>query len=138
MTDFANEKNPAIYVKGDWAKKILSKEKTIETRSKPLPKVWTNTPLWIIQTGDGPAKIVGRVIFSGYKKYDLDSWEEDADKHCVPINDVEYAWSGTAPKYGWIIADIIPIQPSVLAVGRKDIHHSPAGVWIPFGLTPHD
>jgi hypothetical protein len=29
MTDFANEKNPAIYVKGDWAKKLLSKEKTM-------------------------------------------------------------------------------------------------------------
>lgn len=115
---------PAINIRQPWAKLILEKTKTIETRTYPIPKKYLDKDLLVIETpGDlkTPATIVGIVRFSKSFKYESESeFKKDFSKHRVAEGS-EFYWSSAKQKWGWIVSYSSPFKNPWKAPKRKGI-----------------
>ena len=118
MTNERYKTIPGINIQAPWSELILSGQKTIETRSYPLPKKYHNTPLALIET-PGPRKLItkarisGIVVFSHSVLYENElGWKADGKRHLVESNDIQFAFNLRKPKFGWIVKSVI----------RFDIH----------------
>ena len=104
---------------------ILSGEKTVETRTYPIPEHYIGRELAIIETpgrdGDFEARIVGTVIFSGCFAYQSKAkFYADAQRHHVSA-DSPWCWNDEKPKWGWEISKMTKLKKSVPAPKRRGI-----------------
>lgn len=103
---------------------ILNGEKTIETRTYPLPKKFEGIPLLIVETpgriGNFKARIRGIVTFSGSFKYKNKSeFYADSKKHCV-TDESPWKWLDK-PKWGWLIANVKKFSKPIKCSQKRGI-----------------
>lgn len=89
---------------------ILSGEKTIETRTYPIPEHYIGKELAIIETpgqnGNFSARIIGTVIFSRCFLYrGKAAFYNDVKRHHV-TPDSPWRWNNDKPKWGWEISKV--------------------------------
>ena len=107
---------PGVNIQWPWSEMLLSGEKTVETRSYPLPKKYEGQWLAVIETpgprgkreaGIEKARITGKIKFSGSFQYLTRSeWAEDLARHCVKPNDPLFGFKNDKEKWGWIVHDV--------------------------------
>lgn len=93
---------------------ILSGEKTIETRTYPIPAKYLGQEMLMIETpgktGKFKSRIVAIIRFDECFQYkNSKEFYKDVKRHCV-TPDSTWAWSDEKPKWGWIINRIQVIQ----------------------------
>ena len=103
---------------------IISGEKTIETRTYPLPDKYKNVDLAFIETpgqgGNFKSRIVGLIRFSGCFKYEgRDKFYEDFERHLVSMKS-RWAWDGR-DKWGWVIDEVRPLDGEIEIKQKKGI-----------------
>lgn len=114
-----------INIQWPWSELLASGQKSIETRSYPIPKRLKGVELAIIETpgkrgkeeaGFDKARIIGTITFSESKEYrSRKSWQSDMDKHLVQLDDPQFSFVLGRPKYGWIVERVQklyrPVEP---------------------------
>ena len=104
---------------------IISGEKTVETRTYPLPDKYKNVDLAFIETpgqgGNFKARVVGLIRFSGCFQYkDKKSFYHDIKRHHVYKNS-SWAWNDEKGKWGWIIDEVKSLNGEIEVAQRKGI-----------------
>jgi hypothetical protein len=111
---------------------ILDGNKTIETRTYPIPSKYVGKTLFFIET-PGPSKefkarIVGTITFKECFKYKNENhFYKDISKHKVTKNS-KWAWKSSKPKWGWIIESVTkfenyksaPLNKGIIFTSRCD------------------
>lgn len=111
----------ALEVQQPWVDLLLDCRKTVETRRYPFPPWLIGKRLVILQSGPGTSGIsaVPDEVWPADPRYTLpgyivvgeciryatrSAWEADAQRHCVPIDDVgAYGWRDDLELYGWAV-----------------------------------
>lgn len=108
-----HKKVPGVHIRWPWSQLIATGEKTIETRSYPLPAKYIGVELAIIETagkraaeaGFKSARIIGTVTFTKSFKYESrQAWEKDLPRHRVPKDDRDFAFSVNTEKWAWVVS----------------------------------
>jgi hypothetical protein len=107
--------HPGINMQAPWCELLLSGEKTIETRSYPLPDRLKHQWIWLIETpgpkGKFKARVRGRIKFYDSFEYRKKSdWIADFPRHRVRSHDPLYAYQQGKRKFGWLVEDVEPCQ----------------------------
>ncbi len=94
---------------------ILSKKKTIETRTYPIPEKYIGQELLMIETpgknGKFKSRIVAIIKFESCFKYkNSNEFYKDKKKHFVEPDSL-WAWSDESPKWAWETKIIKIIKP---------------------------
>ncbi|RYE58105.1 MAG: hypothetical protein EOP48_04305 [Sphingobacteriales bacterium] len=120
-----------INIQWPWSRLILDGEKSVETRSYPIPKRYLNVELAVIETpgrcgrkhGAVPqAQIAGTVIFSASFLYRCrESWVLDFERHRVPESDIQFGYRSEMPKWGWNIHKFKKFSQPFIAPKNKGI-----------------
>jgi hypothetical protein len=89
---------------------ILNGEKTIETRTYPIPKQYINQKMVIIETpgktGKFKARMIGFVTFDESFEYKNEKeFYKDSKKHCVTPDSI-WKWDKRKKKFGWPVLAI--------------------------------
>ena len=84
---------------------ILSGDKTVETRTYPIPKSYLNREVLLVETpgknGNFKSRIRGILVFTSCFQYrDSKYFYSDSKRHCV-TPDSEWAWDPNKGKWGW-------------------------------------
>ncbi len=122
----ANQKKyPAINIQFPISRSILNGEKTIETRTYPIPSQYIERELLLVETpgkaGGFKARIVAKITFSECFKYSsLDEFRRDERRHKV-LPGSQWDWTPKNPKWGWKISRLEPLQTAKPARGRRGI-----------------
>ena len=104
----------------DWTSRILSGQKTIETRNSHSLGSLVGQRVGIIQTGIGRARLVGYVTISGAVIYDDEvQFRTDEPLHHVPRDLAGYEWTGA--KVGYVLSDPERIPPQILPPSCRGI-----------------
>lgn len=116
---------PGLNIQFPISRLILSGEKTIETRTYPLPKNYINRDLILIETpgknGNFKARGIATIRFSSSFPYKSErAFYKDKKRHHV-TPDSPWAWDSKAPKYGWIVANIEPFPDPKEVRGKRGI-----------------
>jgi hypothetical protein len=120
-------KIPGINIQAPWSGLILSGQKTVETRSYPLPERLKGKMLAIIETPGkdkslGKARMIGIVIFSHSFPYaNREQWLEDIDRHLVEPSDSLYKFTPSKPKYGWVVQSVARLETFVPPPKKRGI-----------------
>ena len=106
------------------SRKILSGEKSIETRFYPIPQHYLNKEMLLIETPGHRGKFKSRataiIKFTKCFKYkDPKSFYADYDRHYVD-KDSPWAWKDK-PKWGWHVEIVRVVNPPVTFWGKKGI-----------------
>jgi hypothetical protein len=120
-----------LNVQWPWSRKLLTGEKTVETRGYPLPEKHIGQPLAIIETPGKRGKreadikeasVIGIVTFSGCFKYETAAqWKSDFRRHMVDETDVILKFRANKEKWGWIVKSIEPLSPPRPAPKKRGI-----------------
>lgn len=113
---------------------ILSGEKTIETRTYPIPQHYVGKEMLLIETpgkkGNFKSRIRGVIKFTRCFKYDNErQFYLDAERHRV-TPESEWAWNADKEKWGWevlvleVFTDPIPMPKKTGIKYCKDIRLS--------------
>lgn len=113
-------KMTGLNVQWPWSKLLVSGEKTVETRSYPLPDKFKDVDLALVET-PGPigrlkknnirTKIIGSIRFSGSFQYEsYEDWLMDFDRHRVPKEDSVFGYRSGMPKWGWIVSSVKELE----------------------------
>jgi hypothetical protein len=103
-----------------WSRLLINGDKSVETRSYPLPKKYEGVELALIETpgkyGRFKSQIIGTITFSHSFEYpDKQSWIDDYNRHKVEEGDEFCDWNENKKKYGWVVSNINkfdkPIDP---------------------------
>ena len=109
-----------LNVTSPWSMLLINGDKSVETRSYPLPKRLEGVELALIETpgkyGRFKSRIIGTITFSHSFQYpDEQSWKDDYNRHKVEENDKFYSWNENKKKYGWVVSNITkfenPVEP---------------------------
>jgi hypothetical protein len=109
-----------LNVQCPWASLLINGEKSVETRSYPMPLKYVGEPLAVIETpgksGQFKSRIIGTITFSHCFKYkSKNEWINDYYRHLVDKHDEDYGWKYYKPKYGWVVSNVvkfnIPVDP---------------------------
>lgn len=121
---------PGINIRWPWSRAILEGTKTIETRSYPIPEKYRNVNLAIIETpgprgktdgGIDRSTIVGVLVFSECFKYSSrEMWLQDYRRHQVKSDDPDFRYSAEKDKWGWVIANVHPLDVPIPAPSRRN------------------
>ena len=100
-----------INIQTPWSELLINGDKSVETRSYPLPEKYAGEELALIETpgryGRFKARIIGTITFSHSFKYpDQRAWQDDYNRHCVAVDDPIYNWKDDKPKYGWVVSKV--------------------------------
>jgi hypothetical protein len=109
-----------------WSQLLINGDKSVETRSYPLPKKYEGVELALIETpgkyGQFKSRIIGTITFSHYFKYpDEQSWMDDYNRHKVEKLDEFYGWNPDKPKYGWVVSNIEKFDEPIPYLKKKGI-----------------
>jgi hypothetical protein len=101
---------------------ILSGEKSIETRTYPLPKTYTGKPMLLIETpgpsGNFKARIVALIQFEASFQYaNAVEFYKDIARHHVSRRS-PWAWQASKPKWGWPVK-VIRKFPKPIQLNRR-------------------
>jgi hypothetical protein len=107
-----------LNIQAPWSTLLINGDKSVETRSYPLPKKYEGVELALIETpgksGKFKSRIVGTITFSHSFQYpDKQSWKNDYNRHKVEENDEFYGWNPDKPKYGWVVSDVKKFEKPV-------------------------
>lgn len=117
-----------LELQAPWAKRLLDGEKTVETRSYPLPAGLVGRPIEVMESQPGQdgvsalgdrvealstgLSVLGRVVFSKTEAYaSREAWENDESRHLVPSSSAGYGWKsqkGAAAIHGWFVGEVTP------------------------------
>ena len=100
-----------INIQTPWSELLINGDKSVETRSYPLPEKYVGEELALIETpgryGRFKARIIGTITFSHSFKYpDQRAWQDDYNRHYVAVDDPIYNWKDEKPKYGWVVSKV--------------------------------
>lgn len=110
-----------LNVQEPWATLLINGEKSVETRSYPLPKKYEGIELALIATPGKKrnfrSKIIGTITFSHCFQYkNINDWVDDSNRHCIMPGSTYY-WDVNKQKYGWVVSNIEkfnnPIDPPI-------------------------
>ena len=109
-----------------WSFLLINGDKSVETRSYPLPKKYEGVELALIETpgkyGKFKSRIIGTITFSHCFEYpNKRSWIDDYNRHKVEEGDEFYSWKDDKSKYGWVVSDIKKFDESIQAPKKKGI-----------------
>jgi hypothetical protein len=109
-----------------WSTLLINGEKSVETRSYPLPKKYEGVELALIETpgkyGRFKSRIIGTITFSHSFQYpDKQSWIDDYNRHKVQELDEFYSWNPNKPKHGWVVTNIRKFAEPIVAPTQKGI-----------------
>jgi hypothetical protein len=104
---------------------ILSGEKTIETRTYPIPKKFLSQDMLMIETpgktGDFKARIVAIIRFRKCFKYqNISEFYKDEKRHMV-TPDSPWGWNNSKGKWGWSTKVIKIFSKPILLKQRSGI-----------------
>ena len=109
-----------INIQIPWSFLLINGDKSVETRSYPLPTKYEGVELALIETpgkyGKFKSRIIGTITFSHSFRYpDKQSWIDDYNRHLVEDGDEFRAWDDNKPKFGWVVSNIVkfdkPLDP---------------------------
>jgi hypothetical protein len=108
-----------INIQIPWSRFLINGDKSVETRSYPLPQKHEGVELALIETpgkyGRFKSHIIGTITFSHSFQYpDKQAWIDDYNRHKVEEGDEFCDWNENKKKYGWVVASI-----------KKFDHHIP-------------
>lgn len=122
---------PGINMQWPWSVFLLDGEKTVETRSYPLPEKYRNQPLAMIETpgprgkkeaGITEARITGIITFSDSFQYKTrKQWLADRNRHCVAPDDPHFGFKLDKEKWGWVVASVEKFERPLLAPKKRGI-----------------
>jgi hypothetical protein len=106
---------------------ILSGEKTIETRTYPIPEKYLGQDMLMIETpgktGKFKSRIVAIIRFDECFHYkNSKEFYKDTKRHCV-TPDSAWAWTDEKPKWGWSLK-IKKIKTSILCSKKIGIRYT--------------
>jgi hypothetical protein len=106
---------------------ILNGDKTIETRTYPVPEKHLGVEMLLIETpgkhGKFKARIVAIIKFTDCFEYHTKKdFYNDSARHCVTRSSI-WAWKD-GPKFGWKVQVIKKISPPILAPSKKGIKYT--------------
>lgn len=109
--DMSVKKLPGLNVQAPWARLLLEGQKTIETRTYPLPEKYRGQDLWLIETpgrlGKFKARVIGVIRFSDCMQYgSAVEFYAESDLHLIEARAKDYGWQAGVPKFGWIIVSV--------------------------------
>jgi hypothetical protein len=115
-----------INIQIPWSRLLINGDKSVETRSYPLPNKYKNVELALIETpgkyGLFKSRIIGTITFSHSFLYaDKSVWTDDYKRHLVKEDDEFYSWSPYKFKYGWVVSDIKKFDEPILTPNKKGI-----------------
>lgn len=104
---------------------ILSGEKSIETRTYPLPKKYIGQEMAIIETpgkgGRFKSRVVGIIVFGESFRYPSSKkFYEDQTRHRVS-RDSDWAWNPDKGKWGWPILKVSLLERPLEIDGKAGI-----------------
>jgi len=116
---------PGINIQFPISRLILSGDKTIETRTYPIPKKYIGKDLALVETpgpkGQFKARIIGVVRFSRCFKYESETaFYKDSKRHRVTPRS-PWKWRNDRPKWGWQIDFMEPLDKEVPLQKRPGI-----------------
>lgn len=127
----SSEELPGVNIQWPWSQLLLSGQKSVETRTYPLPVDKTNVRLAVIETpgprgrkeaGIDKARIIGTIIFRRSFKYKSKSeWLQDKNRHQVSENDPLYGFDSKKEKWGWEVAEYVLFKKPIPAPKKKGI-----------------
>lgn len=109
-----NQRYTGVNIQFPISRLILEGEKTIETRTYPLPEKYENKVLLFVETpgkeGKFKSRIVAKIKFGKSFLYDSEkSFYEDFEKHKV---NKESQWAWKSQKWGWPILEVKKLRNS--------------------------
>lgn len=109
-----------------WSCFLIDGDKSVETRSYPLPTKYEGIELALIETpgkyGNFKSRIIGTITFSHSFKYpDKQSWKDDYNRHKIEELDEFYSWNPNKSKYGWVVSNVKKFTSSIPAPAKKGI-----------------
>lgn len=115
-----------INIQTPWSNLLINRVKTVETRSYHLPDKYIGQELTLIETpgkrGQFKSRAVGTITFSYSFQYaNKEAWQDDFDRHCVPIDDPIYGWKYYKDKFGWVVSKITKFEKPIDITQRKGI-----------------
>lgn len=104
---------------------IVEGEKTIETRTYPIPEHYLGKELAIVETpgksGHFKARVIGSVVFGQCFQYRSErDFYADEKRHRVSP-DSPWKWAEDKPKWGWEIHKVTKLKKPVPAPKRRGI-----------------
>lgn len=123
----SNKTYTGINIQYPISRQILSGEKSIETRTYPIPEKFVGLPLAIIETpgklGKFKSRIIGIIIFSECFKYQSEKkFYLDRDKHLVGPDSI-WAWKSDKGKWGWKIKNVRALKKEIPLKKRSGIKY---------------
>jgi hypothetical protein len=114
-----------INIQSPWSYLLINGDKSVETRSYPLPKKYEGVVLALIETpgkmGKFKSRIIGTITFSHSFEYSNKScWSNDYNRHKVKNDDPSYSWNDK-PKYGWVVSNITKFKKTIDPPRRRGI-----------------
>jgi hypothetical protein len=115
-----------INIQTPWSFLLINADKTVETRSYPLPKKYEGEPLALIETpgkyGRFKSSIIGTITFSHSFQYpDKQSWIDDYNRHKVEEGDEFCSWNDNKEKWGWVVSNVTKFERSIHPPKKKGI-----------------
>lgn len=123
-------KLPGLNVQAPWARLLLDGEKTVETRTYPLPEKYVDKDLWLIET-PGPSKafkarVIGVIRFTGSKRYQSAAeFYRDRGLHLIDPDSSKYAWKTGILKYRWQVGTVRKVKPFAAPFPRGIVYCRP-------------
>lgn len=115
-----------LNIQEPWSSLLINGEKSVETRSYPLPQKYEGVELALISTPgkkrNFKAKIIGTITFSHSFKYEsIYDFESDYNRHLVSIDDNSYGWKNDKKKYGWVVSNMKKLNTPIDAPPKRGI-----------------
>ena len=124
----------ALEMQAPWARRLLDGDKTVETRSYPLPAGLVGRSIEVLESKPGEdgvsslgdtvealcagLSVVGRVTFTNSEAYSSrDAWAADESRHLVSPTSEGYGWKGPKSVFAWTVGDVTS-YPKPRAVRR--------------------
>lgn len=123
---------PGINMQWPWSELLLSGQKTIETRTYPLPAKYNGIELALIETpgprgkrdaGIEKARVIGTITFSSSFQYMSESeWKKDEKRHRVNTSDPQFSWEKRRQKvWGWRVIQTKRLPKPIPAPRKRGI-----------------
>jgi hypothetical protein len=109
-----------------WSTLLINGDKSVETRSYPLPEKYVGIELALIETpgkyGRFKSRITGTITFSHSFLYVVkNDWVNDYNRHKVEEQDKLFGWNTVKPKYGWVVSNIKKFDKPIPYLKKKGI-----------------
>ena len=119
------ESLPGLNIQYPISRRILSGEKTVETRHYAIPDKYLNVPMWIIETPGRSekfkARVIGRITFVDQFLYKSKAdFQRDFERHKVEVGS-PWFWVKGKVKWGWRIGSVEALEVPIEVIGKKGI-----------------